>query len=617
MTISTISSGTHSGLTISNNTTLTVIDAGVIVAARVGNGGTAIESAGGSASKATLFAGGSDIVASGGHATLTTVSSGGLLAELGGVAVSARLLGGGSDTVGSGGIASATFVSSGAVMTEAAGGVASVTRISAGGRDIVLAGGTAGATTVSGAGTLIESGGIASATTLDAGGQDIVLSGGATSLTSVGGAGAVLTVSAGGVASSTTVHAGGTLTVSSGGAADGATLLSGGHAIIWSGGSISSTLVSGAGTLIESGGLAVATTLEAGGRDLVSRGGQVSATSVGSLGLLAVSAGGSASATTLLAGGSATVAAGGSVSDVTLSGAATLALATGAVAVGGIGFVGPSGLLSMQGNTGPAALIGGFALGDTIDLTSIASSATTATVSGTTVVVKHGATTLDLGFAAGSDLAGLTLKTDGHGGTDLLVCFWPGTLIRGRDGAVPVETLRRGDPVALAEGGFAPVRWLGRQTVALRFADPLLALPVCIRAGALAEGVPQRDLLLSPGHAILLDGALVQAGALVNGRSILRLPAATLPDSITYFHVELDRHALLLAEAVAAESFVDNVERFAFDNWAGHEALFADLPPIVELPWPRAKARRQVAEITRHRLAARAAGFAAATADAA
>ena len=61
-----------------------------------------------------------------------------------------------------------------------------------------------------------------------------------------------------------------------------------------------------------------------------------------------------------------------------------------------------------------------------------------------------------------------------------------------------------------------------------------------------------------------------------------------------YYHVELDDHSLILAENTPAETFVDNVDRMGFDNWAEHEALFPGGKPIEEMPYPRAKARRQV-----------------------
>lgn len=134
-------------------------------------------------------------------------------------------------------------------------------------------------------------------------------------------------------------------------------------------------------------------------------------------------------------------------------------------------------------------------------------------------------------------------------------CFTAGTLIQTPRGNVAVEDLRPGDEVLLAAGGTAPVAWLGRTTINVaRHRWPDVVRPVRIRAGALADGVPRRDLLLSPEHAVLLDGALVPAGLLVNGRTILGEPGV---ERITYFHVELPTHAALLAEGAPAESYLD------------------------------------------------------------
>ncbi len=148
------------------------------------------------------------------------------------------------------------------------------------------------------------------------------------------------------------------------------------------------------------------------------------------------------------------------------------------------------------------------------------------------------------------------------------------------------------------------MRWMGRQTVSTRFGDPLRVLPVRIVAGALGDNLPARDLLVSPDHALLVDGMLVQAGALVNGTTIRR--EAEVPEVFTYWHVELADHALVLAEGVPAETFVDNVARLAFDNWAEHEAAGTEAP-IAEMALPRAKSARQVPAATRRRLAERAA----------
>ena len=78
------------------------------------------------------------------------------------------------------------------------------------------------------------------------------------------------------------------------------------------------------------------------------------------------------------------------------------------------------------------------------------------------------------------------------------VCFMAGTLIRTPHGEVPVEALKRGDLVVTADGRTVPVIWLGKQTISTRFADPVRVLPIRVRAGALDENVPSRDLLLPP-----------------------------------------------------------------------------------------------------------------------
>lgn len=179
------------------------------------------------------------------------------------------------------------------------------------------------------------------------------------------------------------------------------------------------------------------------------------------------------------------------------------------------------------------------------------------------------------------------------------VCFTEGTRIRTPRGNVAVESLRAGSKVCLSGGGVAGVVWLGVQSMARGLGDPLRVLPIRIKAGALGKGVPRRDLLVSPAHALFVDGILVQAGALVNGISVVREYA--VPEVFRYYHVELAAHALLLAENTPAESFVDNVHREQFDNWTERE----ERPGIVEMDYPRALSARQVPRVTRERLLAR------------
>jgi hypothetical protein len=188
-----------------------------------------------------------------------------------------------------------------------------------------------------------------------------------------------------------------------------------------------------------------------------------------------------------------------------------------------------------------------------------------------------------------------------------VACFCCGTMIRTPDGEKPVETLKRGDLVITAEGVVRPVLWRGEQTVSRAFADPVRSWPVRVKAGALGDNVPSRDLLLSPDHALLVGGVLIQAGALVNGASILR--ETQVPKRFTYYHLELDDHELILAENTPAETFVDNVDRMGFDNWAEYEALYPEGKAVAEMPYPRAKAHRQVPMHVRGVLADRVRGI--------
>jgi hypothetical protein len=157
--------------------------------------------------------------------------------------------------------------------------------------------------------------------------------------------------------------------------------------------------------------------------------------------------------------------------------------------------------------------------------------------------------------------------------SNALPCFMNGTLVRTPAGEVRVEELKAGDLLATHDGRAVPVRWIGRRAVSSIFGCESSA-PIRIKAGAFAENVPCRDLLVSPDHAIFVDGVLIHAGALINGISIIR--ESKPPSIFIYYHVETDDHSLILAENTVAETFVDNVDRMGFDNWLEHEALYPD-----------------------------------------
>ena len=164
---------------------------------------------------------------------------------------------------------------------------------------------------------------------------------------------------------------------------------------------------------------------------------------------------------------------------------------------------------------------------------------------------------------------GFTARADGGSGTavvanDAAACFAAGTRILTTVGEVAVEALRVGDQVATLDGRLRPVRWIGQTRIDLaRHPRAALVGPVRIAAEAFGPGMPHRDLLLSPDHAVHVAGALIPVHLLVNGSSIARAPGAA---SVVYFHVELDGHAVLLAEGLAAESYLDTGNRGLFEG---------------------------------------------------
>ena len=125
------------------------------------------------------------------------------------------------------------------------------------------------------------------------------------------------------------------------------------------------------------------------------------------------------------------------------------------------------------------------------------------------------------------------------------------------------------------------MKWIGyRHVRADRHRDPRAVWPIRIAAGALGDGMPARDLFLSPEHALYLDGHLVPAQLLVNGRTITRERRS----AVTYFHVELPEHDVILAEGAPSESYLDTGNRSDFENAgpviAAHPMFGADADAI-------------------------------------
>lgn len=141
------------------------------------------------------------------------------------------------------------------------------------------------------------------------------------------------------------------------------------------------------------------------------------------------------------------------------------------------------------------------------------------------------------------------------------ICFLRGTLIAvsGREQAV--EDLKIGDTVMTRDNGPQTISWIGKRSMSGN--TPAHLLPVRIKANALGNGLPKRDLLVSPQHRILVSdwraelmfGAsevLIAAKHLVNDDDIR---VATDLDGFEYFHILFESHQTVFSEGLPSESF--------------------------------------------------------------
>jgi hypothetical protein len=253
--------------------------------------------------------------------------------------------------------------------------------------------------------------------------------------------------------------------------------------------------------------------------------------------------------------------------------------------------------------------IAGFIGHDTIDLTSLSDINNDAIVSFDTLTNVLTATGDNGSVQLQLDSENYTgdvwyAKNDGANGTAIIPnCFRAGTAIATPDGETMVERLRPGDLVLTASrapgaadlsaqaeirrddgsGGEEtmgarhrdpkPVQWIGYRHIAChRHPAPRKVWPVRINAGAFGDDLPHQDLWLSPDHAVFVDEVLVPIRLLINGTTIQQVQV----DEITYYHVELAQHDVILAEGLPAETYLDTGDRSSFSNGGAVVRLFPD-----------------------------------------
>ena len=170
----------------------------------------------------------------------------------------------------------------------------------------------------------------------------------------------------------------------------------------------------------------------------------------------------------------------------------------------------------------------------------------------------------------------------------IIICFTPGARIATPRGEVRVENLRAGDKVFTRDNGAQTLRWVGRRDLApheMRNAPSLQ--PVLIRKGALGKGLPERDMLVSPQHRMLLNSDLAEVmfeerEVLVAAKHLTGLDGVdqVTTGAVSYLHLMFDQHEVVLADGAWSESFQPgdhSLRGIGADQRAEVLALFPEL----------------------------------------
>ena len=307
--------------------------------------------------------------------------------------------------------------------------------------------------------------------------------------------------------------------------------------------------------------------------------------------------GGSAGDTLLGGGGSDTIAggsgadslSGGGQGDLLDGGSGADTLAGGAGSDTLIGGAGNDCLSGSSGNdlftlslSGGNDTITDFASGDQVDVSALTDVGNVLTNQNGVVTAKEvtvtggGGSDQVLTFPGGETLTvpdgTVDTSTSSAQFTSLVAmgvppCFAPGTLILTTTGERPVEDLRVGDFVLTADHGPQALRWIGRREV--DFNDVLqhrrweADRPILFSKGSLGNGLPRRDLVVSPQHRMVLSGNKVfermgSTEALGPAKAMTGLPGVRRMKGkrrISYFALLFDRHEIVFAEGARTESF--------------------------------------------------------------
>ncbi len=197
----------------------------------------------------------------------------------------------------------------------------------------------------------------------------------------------------------------------------------------------------------------------------------------------------------------------------------------------------------------------------------------------------------------------------------LFICFSNGTEIQvQQDRSVAIEELRQGDLVMTADNCQKPIRWIGSKKLTqkqLRKSPNLR--PIRIKAGALGDGTPSADLIVSPQHRILVNSVIAQRmfgqnEVLVSAKSLCLLEGIDVAEDVTevtYYHFLLDDHEVVYANGAKAESLFTGPEALKAVSNEAREEILTIFPELAEIDYKALAARPLVSGRQGQRLAHR------------
>lgn len=143
------------------------------------------------------------------------------------------------------------------------------------------------------------------------------------------------------------------------------------------------------------------------------------------------------------------------------------------------------------------------------------------------------------------------------------VCFTPGSLVATPKGERLVQDLKVGDRVITRDNGIQEIRWCSRRSIVGANLGRFPHLkPVLILQGAFGNGLPERDMMVSQNHRMLVASektALLfdDKEVLVSAKHLTGLPGIGIFDvtQTTYLHFLFDQHEVILVDGTWTESF--------------------------------------------------------------